>query len=103
MCIDFVIIVMTLAKISWAPTMGQVLERSLNLSCSGPVEARLHEAAVPVTLPALFARPTHATLAGGLEMQKREPSRSKAGSSHVPWPRHVFPQSPTLLAAPHLC
>lgn len=45
-----------------------------------------------MTLPAgggssgLFARLAHATLAGGLEMQKSEPPRSKAASSHVPRP-----------------
>lgn len=64
------------------------------------IDTHLQEAVVPMTLPAgggssdLFARLAHATLAGGLEMQKSEPPRSKAVSSHVPRPlSQVQPRS----------
>lgn len=70
------------------------------------IDAHLREAVVPVALPAgggssgLFARLAHATLAGGLEMQKSEPPRSNlpraqasvTGSAEEP--RLLAPPSP---------
>lgn len=60
------------------------------------IDTHLREAVVPMTLPAgggssdLFARLAHATLAGGLEMQKSEPPRSKLRPPTCPGLCHRF-------------